>query len=58
MIKLLLLYHRKERRKEKKREKENRAVVEKQRGRRFKLDIKNRFLLWILVYYNYTQPIP
>jgi hypothetical protein len=49
MIKHLLLSHRKDRKKEKEREreKESRAVIviEEQRGRRFKLDIKNRFLL-------------
>jgi hypothetical protein len=48
MIKCLLLSRRKDRRKERKRERKREStviVVEEQRGRRFKLDIKNRFLL-------------
>jgi hypothetical protein len=52
MIKRLHLFSRKDRRKEKERERGQAAVVvEKQRGRRFKLDIKNRFVV-ILVYYK------
>jgi hypothetical protein len=52
MIKRLLLSRRKERRKEKERERGQAAVVvEEQRGRQFKLDIKNRFVM-ILVYYK------
>jgi hypothetical protein len=46
MIKCLHLSHRKERRRKKERKSRAAvAVVEEQRGRRFKLDIKNRFLL-------------
>jgi hypothetical protein len=56
MIIRLHLYRRKDRR-EKEREKKSRvavAVVEKQRGRRFKLDIKNRFVMILVYYENYT----